>query len=59
MRTLGRKTKLATNKRVRVLALHKVGIKVQTIDNDNSPGEVHFIPEYDFALRFHMANHMK
>jgi hypothetical protein len=50
MRTLGRKTKLATNKRVRVLALHKVGIKVQTIENDNSPGEVHFIPRIRFRF---------
>ena len=50
MRTLGRKTKLATNKCVRILALHKVGMKEQTIENDNSPGEVHFIPRIRFRF---------
>ena len=50
MRTLGRKTKLATNKRVRILELRKVAIKVQTIENDNSPGEVHFIPRIRFRF---------
>ena len=46
IRTLGRKTKLATNKRVQ--------IKVQTIENDDSPGEVHFIPRmiFRFTLPF-------
>ena len=50
MRTLGRKTKLATNKRVRILEFEKVGIKVQTIENDNSPGEIHFIPRIRFRF---------
>ena len=50
MRTLGRKNKLATNKRVRILQFNKVGIKVQTIENDNSPGEVHYIPRVRFRF---------
>ena len=50
MRTLGRKTKLATNKRVRILEVRKVAVKVQTIENDNSPGEVHFIPRIRFRF---------
>ena len=51
MRTLGRKTKLATNKRVRVLEFEKVGIKIQTIEkNDNSPGKIHFIPRIRFRF---------
>jgi hypothetical protein len=49
MRTLGRKTKLV-NKRVRVLEFEKVGIKVQTIENDNSPGKIHFIPRIRFRF---------
>jgi hypothetical protein len=30
--------------------LLKVGIKVQTIENNNSPGEIHFIPRIRFRF---------
>ena len=48
MRTLGRKTKLATNQRVRILELRQFSIKVQTIEASNSPGEVHFLSRIRF-----------
>ncbi len=49
---IGKKNK--TSNRVRILELRKVAIKVQTIENDNSPGEVHFIPRirFRFALPY-------
>ena len=50
MRTLGRKTKLATNQRVRILELRQFSIKVQTIEANNSPGEVHFLPRIRFRF---------
>ena len=50
MRTLGRKTKLATNQRVRILELRQFSIKVQTIEASNSPGEVHFLPRIRFRF---------
>ena len=50
MRTLDRKTKLATNQRVRIQELRKFSIKVQTIEANNSPGEVHFLPRIRFRF---------
>ena len=50
MRTLGRRTKLATNQRVRILELRKFSVKVQTIENDSSPGEVYFLPRIRFRF---------
>ena len=42
--------RLATNKRVRILALNLRSIKIQTIELDNSPGEVHYIPRIRFKF---------
>eukprot|EP01036_Dinobryon_divergens_P041664 gene41664-55250_t len=50
MRTLGRKTNLATNQRVRILELRQFSIKVQTIEANNFPGEVHFLPRIRFRF---------
>ena len=40
--------RLATNKRVRILALGQSTIRIQTIELDNSPGQVYSIPRIRF-----------
>jgi|APCry1669189241_1035207.scaffolds.fasta_scaffold279142_1 hypothetical protein len=42
--------RLATNKRVRILALGQSTIRIQTIELDNSPGQVYSIPRIRFKF---------
>lgn len=39
---------------MRILALNERSVKIQTLETDNSPGEVHFIPRirFKFTLPF-------